>query len=61
VRINRCYSHPLSEDSFLKSSRVNFNISTRITIDNQQFPKIKNRAIFGSPEVAGRVEVLRRT
>jgi hypothetical protein len=35
-----------NEDSFLKSSRVNFNISTRITTDNQQFPKMKGRAIF---------------
>jgi hypothetical protein len=35
------------EEYFLKSSNVDFDISMGITTDNQQFPKIKSRAIFG--------------
>jgi hypothetical protein len=43
---------------FLKSSNVDFDISMRITTDNQQFPKIKSRVIFGFTEVVGDGEVL---
>ena len=42
--------------ALITSSRVNFNISTRITTDDQH--KIKDRAIFGSPGVSGSAEVL---
>jgi hypothetical protein len=46
------------QNFFLLSSRIDFNTNTKITINNQQSPEIKNRAIFGFTEVAGDGEVL---
>jgi hypothetical protein len=48
-------------DFFLKSSRVDFDASMKITTNNQQFLKIKIRAMFDPADVAGDGEVLWRT
>lgn len=47
-----------AEDSFLLSSRIDFDANTKITINSQQSPEIKNRAILGFIKVAGDGESL---
>jgi hypothetical protein len=44
--------------SLLLSSRIDFDGNTKITINNQRSPEIKNRAIFGSTKVVGDGKVL---
>ena len=44
-------SHPKNQSILLRIARIIYFVT--ITTDNQQFPKIKIRVIFDSPEVAG--------
>jgi len=46
---------------FLKSSRVDFDISMKTTIDNQQIPIMKNQGHFYPIDVAGNGEMPWRT